>query len=167
MLRRVKADVFRDIPEKKERIVPVSLTELQRRVYKDVLLRNTSALLARRANMSSLTNIIAELRKVCNHPFLFPAIREDFEDADPSDSGQFQQSLVFASGKMVLLDRMLRRLREDGHRVLVFSQFTRVLDLIEEMLEFREYSFTRLDGSTSAETRQQRINEYNRPGAWA
>ena len=70
----------------------------------------------------SLLNIIGELKKCCNHPFLFESAEEGYRgSADANDAGTVQR-LVLTSGKMVLLDKLLKRLRDTGHRVLIFSQ---------------------------------------------
>ena len=70
-----------------------------------------------------------------------------------------------AAGKMTLLHHMLPRLKEEGHRVLIFSQMTRVLDLLEDYLSLQNWPFCRLDGSTSQYERQQLIDQFNAPNS--
>ena len=77
-----------------------------------------------------------QLRKICNHPYLF---KED--DQFPIDDNLWR-----ASGKIELLDRMLPKLMAGGHRVLVFSQMTRLMDIMEDFLSFRGMRYLRLDG---------------------
>jgi hypothetical protein len=68
----------------------------------------------------SLLNIISELKKACNHPFLFESAEDEYRGSEEDKS--VVERLILTSGKMVLLDKLLRRLRDTGHRVLVFSQ---------------------------------------------
>lgn len=63
---------------------------------------------------------------------------------------------------MVLLDKLLKRLKERGHRVLLFTQMTRVLDILEDYLYMRQYLYCRIDGNTSYEDREARIDAYNK-----
>lgn len=72
--------------------------------------------------------------------------------------------LVLTSGKMVLLDKLLKRLHESGHRVLVFSQMVRVLDILADYCRLRGYSTQRLDGSTPAQARHAAMEAFNAPG---
>ena len=78
---------------------------------------------------------------------------------------QFQadrlQQLIYGSGKLVLLDKLLTRFREKGDRVLIFSQMVKLLDILEEYLNLKRYPFQRLDGSVSAERRKQSIAAFN------
>ena len=85
-----------------------------------------------------LMNLLLQLRKLCNHVYLMPGAAPDPYEVD--------ESLVQGSGKLRLLDRMLPRLREDGHRVLIFSQFTSTLDLLDDYCEYRRFPYVRLDG---------------------
>ena len=70
--------------------------------------------------------------------------------------------MVSSCGKLELLDRMLQKLRAGGHRVLLFSQMTSMLDLLEEYLIYSGWKYQRLDGGTKATERQQRIDAFNR-----
>ena len=78
---------------------------------------------------------------------------------------QFQadrlQQLIYGSGKLVLLDKLLTRFREKGDRVLIFSQMVKLLDILEEYLNLKRYPFQRLDGSVPAERRKQSIAAFN------
>ena len=96
-----------------------------------------------------------QLRKVCNHPFLFPEA-----DAHPEYTNE---TIIEASGKMQILDRLLHKLRDAGHRVVIFSQFTSVLDILSDYLDFREFPHCRLDGNTNRVQRQVHINSFNAP----
>ena len=88
-----------------------------------------------------------QLRKCTNHPYLF-------EEADP---GPTDERLVEASGKLRVLDRLLPKLQAAGHRCVLFSQFTSVLDVLEDYLNYRGYAFCRLDGGTNRVQRTVRL----------
>ncbi len=90
--------------------------------------------------------------RVCNHPYLF----EGVEEGPPYVEGEH---LVTNSGKLVVLDKLLKKLKLNGSRVLIFSQMTRMLDILEDYLEFRGYQFCRLDGSTAQDERERQIEQ--------
>lgn len=98
-------------------------------------------------------NPLMDLRKICNHPFLVPGVEP------PGDT--LGEDLVGSSGKLALLDRMLVQLKARGHKVLVFSQMTRVLDILESYCCLRGFSACRLDGQTGVEERQQQMRLFN------
>ena len=106
-----------------------------------------------------MTSLITQLRKAANHPFLFPGIEKVQPDL------QATEEIVTASGKMLVLDKLLSRLFARGHRCVLFSQYTRTLDIICDYLEMRDYSYFRLDGSTNRVMREVKINLFNKPGS--
>jgi SWI/SNF-related matrix-associated actin-dependent regulator of chromatin subfamily A member 5 len=106
-----------------------------------------------------LTSLIAQLRKAANHPYLFPGAEL------PTMTGFPTEEIVSASGKMVVLDSLLKRLFAKGHRVVLFSQFTRTLDIISDYLDMREIRFCRLDGQTNRVMREVHINTFNKPNS--
>ena len=151
LLRRLKEEVVKELPQKREFTLYVGLSALQKEMYKGVLTRDTSAFDGK--NKTSLMNILAQLRKVVNHPYLFDGVEpEPFELGD---------HLVNASGKLAVLDTLLPYLKRKGHRILLFSQMTRVLDIIQDYLFFRGYSYERLDGSVRGEERFLAIKNFN------
>lgn len=99
-------------------------------------------------------NPLMDLRKVCNHPYLFHGLCNE-------DDGTNGEHLVQACGKLRLLDCMLKELKRRGHKVLIFSQMCRVLDILEDYCFMRKFKYCRLDGSTSVEDRQQQMNLFN------
>jgi chromodomain-helicase-DNA-binding protein 1 len=101
-----------------------------------------------------------ELKKAANHPFLFDGAEVKTDSAEETLKG-----LVMNSGKMVLLDKLLARLRSDGHRVLIFSQMVRMLDILSDYLSFRNYLHQRLDGMVSSDARKKSIAHFNAPGS--
>jgi chromodomain-helicase-DNA-binding protein 4 len=165
MLRRLKADVLRNMPSKSEFIVRVELSPLQKKYYKYILTRNYEALNPRSGSggACSLLNIMMDLKKCCNHPYLFPAASEE---APLGAGGNYEtQALIKAAGKLVLLSKMLRILKTQGHRVLIFSQMTRMLDILEDFLEGEGYKYERIDGGITGTLRQEAIDRFNAPGA--
>ncbi|XP_061566554.1 chromodomain-helicase-DNA-binding protein 3 isoform X2 [Cololabis saira] len=164
MLRRMKADVFKNMPAKTELIVRVELSPMQKKYYKLILTKNFEALNSKGGgNQVSLLNIMMDLKKCCNHPYLFPVASME---AQKTPSGAYEGSaLTKASGKLTLLQKMLRKLKEQGHRVLIFSQMTKMLDLLEDFLDFEGYKYERIDGGVTGALRQEAIDRFNAPGA--
>uniref|UniRef100_A0A9J8A2V6 Chromodomain helicase DNA binding protein 3 n=1 Tax=Cyprinus carpio carpio TaxID=630221 RepID=A0A9J8A2V6_CYPCA len=164
MLRRLKADVFKNMPAKTELIVRVELSPMQKKYYKFILTRNFEALNSKGGgNQVSLLNIMMDLKKCCNHPYLFPVASAE---APKTPSGAYEGAgLTKASGKLMLLQKMLRKLKEQGHRVLVFSQMTKMLDLLEDFLDYEGYKYERIDGGITGALRQEAIDRFNAPGA--
>lgn len=143
MLRRVKDDVAKDIPAKEETVIDVELTSIQKQYYRAIFEHNHAFLNigATRQTAPKLMNIQMELRKVCNHPYLLEGVEHretDRQYKEFQENGKLegktpeeQQHLlnehgyVMTSGKMVLLDKLLPKLRQEGHKVLIFSQVRR------------------------------------------
>ena len=104
--------------------------------------------------MNRLQSLLMQLRKVCNHPFLFPNSEPDFD-------GTTTEELVEASGKLELLNRMIPKLLANKHRILIFSQFTSMLDILEDFLQLRDWPYYRLDGSANRVQRSIDIRSFN------
>uniref|UniRef100_A0A452I0D4 Uncharacterized protein n=1 Tax=Gopherus agassizii TaxID=38772 RepID=A0A452I0D4_9SAUR len=164
MLRRLKADVFKNMPAKTELIVRVELSPMQKKYYKYILTRNFEALNSRGGgNQVSLLNIMMDLKKCCNHPYLFPVAAME---SPKLPSGAYEGgALIKSSGKLMLLQKILRKLKEQGHRVLIFSQMTKMLDLLEDFLDYEGYKYERIDGGITGTLRQEAIDRFNAPGA--
>uniref|UniRef100_A0A674PIT9 Uncharacterized protein n=1 Tax=Takifugu rubripes TaxID=31033 RepID=A0A674PIT9_TAKRU len=164
MLRRLKVDVFKNMPAKTELIVRVELSPMQKKYYKFILTRNFEALNSKGGgNQVSLLNIMMDLKKCCNHPYLFPVAAVE---APMLPNGSYDGNLlVKSSGKLTLLQKMLKKLKDEGHRVLIFSQMTKMLDLLEDFLEFEGYKYERIDGGITGSLRQEAIDRFNAPGA--
>ncbi|KAG9316406.1 P-loop containing nucleoside triphosphate hydrolase protein [Chiua virens] len=101
-----------------------------------------------------------ELKKAANHPYLF-----DGAEARTDNPEETLKGLVMNSGKMVLLDKLLVRLRADGHRVLIFSQMVRMLDILSDYMGLRGYQHQRLDGMVASDARKRSIAHFNAPGS--
>eukprot|EP00917_Polyrhabdina_sp_WS-2016_P001513 GHVP01003179.1.p1 GENE.GHVP01003179.1~~GHVP01003179.1.p1 ORF type:complete len:887 (+),score=164.26 GHVP01003179.1:33-2693(+) len=156
MLRRVKSEIDVEIPPKKELILFVPMAPMQKKLYKNLLLRNVDALNDSQGARVSLLNTAMQLLKACNHPYLFDG-QED-KTLDP-----FGEHLVRNSGKMMFLDKLLTRLVERGSRCLIFSQMARLLDILEDYCRMRNHDYCRLDGNTSGADRDSQIAEFNAP----
>nr|XP_043892577.1 chromodomain-helicase-DNA-binding protein 2 isoform X3 [Solea senegalensis] len=162
LLRRVKKDVEKSLPAKVEQILRVDMSAQQKQFYKWILTRNYRALAkGTRGSSSGFLNIVMELKKCCNHSFLI----KHPEEGDSETQQEHLQNLVRGSGKLVLLDKLLTRLRERGSRVLIFSQMVRMLDILAEYLANKRYTFQRLDGSIKGEIRKQALDHFNAEGS--
>ncbi|XP_025081586.1 chromodomain-helicase-DNA-binding protein 4-like isoform X2 [Pomacea canaliculata] len=159
LLRRLKSDVLKNMPSKSEFIVRVELSSMQKKYYKYILTRNFDALNAKGGNQVSLLNIMMDLKKCCNHPYLFPVAANE---APRTANNAFEGSaLIKACGKLELLCKMLRQLRQSDHRVLIFSQMTRMLDILEDFMEAEGYKYERIDGGVTGSQRQEAIDRFN------
>ncbi|CAM9610522.1 unnamed protein product, partial [Ascophyllum nodosum] len=162
MLRRLKAEVEKSLPPKTETILYVGLSTKQKDLYRNVLLRDIDMVNGTggggSAGRTVILNIVMQLRKCCNHPYLFAGVED--RKLDP-----LGDHLIFNCGKMVLLDKLLNKLYAKGHRVLIFTQMTRMLDIFEDFCVMRRYEYCRIDGNTSYEDREDCIDAYNRPNS--
>ncbi|KAH9741599.1 protein chromatin remodeling 5 [Citrus sinensis] len=166
ILRRIIKDVEKSLPPKIERILRVEMSPLQKQYYKWILERNFHDLnKGVRGNQVSLLNIVVELKKCCNHPFLFESADHGYGgDTSINDTSKLER-IILSSGKLVILDKLLVRLHETKHRVLIFSQMVRMLDILAEYMSYKGFQFQRLDGSTKAELRHQAMDHFNAPGS--
>eukprot|EP00123_Amoebidium_parasiticum_P017207 comp23754_c0_seq2/m.41063 comp23754_c0_seq2/g.41063 ORF comp23754_c0_seq2/g.41063 comp23754_c0_seq2/m.41063 type:complete len:1012 (-) comp23754_c0_seq2:256-3291(-) len=161
LLRRLKAEVETQLKPKIETKIYVGMTAMQVQWYKNILSKDIDLLqggLNAKSSKVRLLNILMQLRKCCNHPYLF-----DGAEPGPPYENINLQHMVDAAGKMVVFDKLLAKLKAQGSRVLVFSQMTRMLDILEDYCLWRGHAHCRLDGSTSHEDRQRLIDEYNAP----
>ncbi|CAN6214832.1 unnamed protein product [Urochloa humidicola] len=158
LLRRFKKDVMKELPPKKELILRVELTSKQKEYYKAILTKNYEVLARRNGGQISLINVVMELRKLCCHGFM-----TDEPDSEPANPEEGLRRLLDSSGKMQLLDKMMVKLKEQGHRVLIYSQFQHMLDLLEDYLSYRKWSYERIDGKIGGAERQIRIDRFNAP----
>ncbi|XP_064422060.1 chromodomain-helicase-DNA-binding protein 2 isoform X2 [Latimeria chalumnae] len=158
LLRRVKKDVEKSLPAKVEQILRVEMSALQKQYYKWILTRNYKALSkGTRGSTSGFLNIVMELKKCCNHCYLIKLPDENEKESRQENL----MTLIKCSGKLILLDKLLMRLRERGSRVLIFSQMVRMLDILAEYLAIKHYPFQRLDGSIKGELRKQALDHFN------
>ncbi|OTA02311.1 hypothetical protein A9Z42_0026640 [Trichoderma parareesei] len=167
-LRRTKLGVLKFLPPMAQIILPVTMTVIQEKLSKSIMAKNPQLIRAVFANSKmnakdrgSLNNILMQLRKCLCHPFMYSeAIEERHHDPQV-----VHRNLVEASAKLLLLEIMLPKLKERGHRVLIFSQFLQQLDIVEDFLNGMGYGYRRLDGSISSLEKQRRIDAFNEPGS--
>ncbi|XP_017602925.1 ISWI chromatin-remodeling complex ATPase CHR11 isoform X2 [Gossypium arboreum] len=157
LLRRLKSDVEKGLPPKKETILKVGMSQMQKQYYRALLQKDLEVVNAG-GERKRLLNIAMQLRKCCNHPYLF-------QGAEPGPPYTTGDHLITNAGKMVLLDKLLPKLKERDSRVLIFSQMTRLLDILEDYLMFRGYLYCRIDGNTGGEDRDASIESFNKPGS--
>lgn len=168
LLRRTKAQVLKFLPQMAQIILPVTMSAVQKKLYKSILLKNPALIQSifskdqmklKTAERSNLNNILQQLRKCLMHPFIYSQAIE--ERSVPSTA--LHRNLVDASSKFQLLEILLPKLQERGHRVLIFTQFLEQLTLLEDFLDGLGLPCTRLDGSTGTLEKQRRIDEFNAP----
>ncbi|XP_029683668.1 chromodomain-helicase-DNA-binding protein 1-like [Takifugu rubripes] len=153
LLRRVKGEVDVEVPNKMELVIYHGMTALQKKYYKAVLMKDLEAFQNDHGHKNRLLNILINLRKCVNHPYLFDGV-----EPEPFEMGEH---LIEASGKLSLLNNILSVLHKKGHRVLLFSQMTRMLDIVEDYMEYKDYSYERLDGSIRGEDRDQAVKNFS------
>lgn len=172
LLRRLKKEVESQLPDKVEYVVKCDMSALQRYLYrhmqsKGVLLTDGSEKDKKgRGGTRTLMNSIMQLRKICNHPFMFQQIEESYAEhlglCDRIVSGP---DLYRAAGKFELLDRILPKFKATNHRVLLFCQMTTSMTILEDYFNYRSYQYLRLDGTTKAEDRGVLLCKFNAPGS--
>ena len=161
MLRRLKADVAKGLPPKTETLIMVGMSKIQKRLYKNLLLRDIDSITASKTsskNKTAILNIVMQLRKCCGHPYLFEGVED--RTLDP-----LGDHLVENCGKLAIVDKLLKKLQERGSRVLIFTQMTRILDILEDFMVMRGYKYCRIDGNTDYETRESSIDNFNKPNS--
>uniref|UniRef100_A0A8C1NLR3 Chromodomain helicase DNA binding protein 9 n=1 Tax=Cyprinus carpio TaxID=7962 RepID=A0A8C1NLR3_CYPCA len=170
MLRRLKEDVEKKLAPKEETIIEVELTNIQKKYYRAILEKNFSFLAkgAGQANVPNLLNTMMELRKCCNHPYLIKGaeekILEDFKEVYSPAAVDFHlQAMIQSAGKLVLIDKLLPKMKAGGHKVLIFSQMVRCLDILEDYLIQRRYLYERIDGRVRGNLRQAAIDRFSKP----
>ncbi|EFC46901.1 predicted protein [Naegleria gruberi] len=151
LLRRTKNQVLKnDLPPKEEHIIYTRLTTLQKKFYKGFLMADRNAI--GKKNSRGLSNVLMSLRKCCDHPYMFEGAEEE-----PFVEGEH---IVNNSGKMIILDKLLKKLKQEGHKVLIFSQMTQMLDILQDYFSFRKWNYERLDGSVRGEERFEAIKSF-------
>ncbi|XP_074133683.1 putative global transcription activator SNF2L1 isoform X2 [Sminthopsis crassicaudata] len=159
LLRRIKAEVEKTLPPKKEVKIYLGLSKMQREWYTRILMKDIDILNSvGKSDKMQLLNILMQLRKCCNHPYLF-------DGAEPGPPYTTDAHIVNNSGKMLALDKLLPKLKEQESRVLIFSQMTRLLDILEDYCMWRGYEYCRLDGQTPHEEREEAIEVFNAPNS--
>ncbi|KAF2715015.1 hypothetical protein K504DRAFT_366700 [Pleomassaria siparia CBS 279.74] len=163
LLRRLKKDVEKDLPDKTERVIKCNFSSLQAKLYKQLVTHNrfmVSDGKGGKTGMRGLSNMLMQLRKLCNHPFVFEEVEEQM------NPGKANNDLLWrTAGKFELLDRILPKFQATGHRCLIFFQMTQIMNIMEDFLRLRGMKYMRLDGSTKADDRTLLLNEFNAPNS--
>ena len=156
LLRRLKKDVEKDLPDKVETIVKCPMSALQLRLYEQIRHRKANFGAEGGARKKILNNLVMQFRKICNHPYVFDEVEDSINPARMTDRNLFR-----AAGKFELLDRILPKLKATGHRVLIFFQMTQIMNIMEDYLRWKNLTFLRLDGHTKAEDRTSMLKVFN------
>lgn len=166
LLRRMKEDV-ETLPEKEECIIWVQLTNEQRAYYRAIFEKQIGTLMSGSKYVPALRNVAMELRKVCCHPFLCDGVEDDMKERR-KQRGEVKlddlEMLTSSCGKMQLLHKFLPKLRQEKRKVLIFSQFTIMLDVLEDYIHHMNYPVERIDGNTSSRDRQAAIDRFSQDG---
>merc|ERR1719347_2236690 len=170
LLRRLKKDVESQLPDKVEYIIKCEMSGMQRALYTHMqergimLTDNPGKGKGGGGGAKALMNTIMQLRKLCNHPFMFQHIEESFARhlGLPSDVVN-GPNLFRASGKFELLDRIFPKLKRTGHRILLFCQMTQLMTILEDYLNWRGHKYLRLDGTTKSDERGEMLAQFNSP----
>nr|KJB33147.1 hypothetical protein B456_006G257000 [Gossypium raimondii] len=155
VLRRLKHKVENELPEKIERLVRCEASAYQKLLMKRIE-ENLGAIGNSKAR--SVHNSVMELRNICNHPYLSHLHVEEVDSLIPQ---HYLPPIIRLCGKLEMLDRILPKLKATDHRVLFFSTMTRLLDVMEDYLTFKQYRYLRLDGHTAGNDRGALIDKFN------
>ncbi|KAM3566948.1 hypothetical protein ARSEF4850_000119 [Beauveria asiatica] len=161
LLRRLKKDVEKDLPDKTEKVIKCKFSSLQSKLYKQMVTHNKIAVgdgKGGKTGARGLSNMIMQLRKLCNHPFVFSEVENVMNPLSISND-----ILWRTAGKFELLDRILPKYQATGHRVLMFFQMTAIMDIMEDYLRYRRMEYLRLDGTTKSEERSDLLHDFNSP----
>ena len=163
LLRRLKKDVEKDLPDKQERVIKCRFSALQAKLYKQLVTYNKMSVSdgkGGKTGMRGLSNMLMQLRKLCNHPFVFGEVE------DQMNPGKVSNDLLWrTAGKFELLDRILPKFKASGHRVLMFFQMTQIMNIMEDFLRLRGLQYLRLDGSTKSDDRSELLKLFNAPNS--
>ncbi|KAK7468468.1 ATP-dependent DNA helicase Snf21 [Stygiomarasmius scandens] len=160
LLRRLKKDVESELPDKVEKVIKVRMSALQMQLYKQMkkhkMIADGKDAKGKSGGVKGLSNELMQLRKICQHPFLFESVEDKV-----NPSGMIDERIIRTSGKIELLNRILPKFFATGHRVLIFFQMTKVMDIMADFLKYMGYKFLRLDGGTKTEERASFVTLFN------
>ncbi|KAJ1727639.1 ATP-dependent DNA helicase Snf21, partial [Coemansia biformis] len=164
LLRRLKKDVEVDLPDKREHVIWCGMSAVQSRLYTQMLrfgtlFRGVRADGGSTASKASFNNTLMQLRKICNHPFIFEEVESRINPTSTNNS-----LLYRTAGKFELVDRVLAKMLATNHKVLIFFQMTQIMTIMQDFLEWRGIASLRLDGSTADDDRREYMRIFNTPG---
>ncbi|KAL9127870.1 MAG: hypothetical protein Q9217_003335 [Psora testacea] len=163
LLRRLKKDVEKDLPDKQERVIKCAFSALQAKIYKQLVTYNKISVSdgkGGKTGIRGLSNMLMQLRKLCNHPFVFEQVEDQMNPEKLSND-----LLWRTAGKFELLDRVLPKFKASGHRVLMFFQMTQIMNIMEDFLRLKGLQYLRLDGSTKSDDRSELLGQFNDPNS--
>ncbi|KAJ1419033.1 SNF2-related, N-terminal domain [Sesbania bispinosa] len=159
LLRRMKSDVELMLPRKKEIIIYANMTEHQKNLQDHLINASLGKYLTEKLSVASVAikihNLVIQLRKVCNHPDLLESAFDGSYFYPPVND------IIEQCGKFQLLDRLLERLFARNHKVLIFSQWTKVLDIMDYYFSEKGLEVCRIDGAVKLDERKRQIQEFN------
>jgi len=155
MLRRLKSEVEKGLPSKNETILFIKLSKLQHSMYKKIL-KDDFHIINGTGDNIHLMNTLMQLKKVCNHPYIFDGV----EEGPPFIDGEH---LMTNCTKFRVLDKLLPKLKAHGDKVLIFAQMVMLLNILDDYLRYRGYKYLRIDGQTSSLDRETRIDDFMKP----
>ncbi|KAG1832907.1 SNF2 family N-terminal domain-containing protein [Suillus subalutaceus] len=160
LLRRLKKDVESELPDKVEKVIKVRMSALQSQLYRQMkkhkMIANGKDAKGKSGGVKGLSNELMQLRKICQHPFLFESVEDKV-----NPTGLIDDKLVRSAGKLELLSRILPKFFSTGHRVLIFFQMTKVMDIMEDFLKMMGWKYLRLDGGTKTDERALHVQQFN------
>lgn len=163
LLRRLKKDVEKDLPDKQEKVIKCRFSALQAKLYKQLVTHNKMSVSDGKGGikgMRGLSNMLMQLRKLCNHPFVFEEVETQM------NPDKLTNDLLWrTAGKFELLDRVLPKFQVTGHRVLMFFQMTQIMNIMEDFLRLRGMQYLRLDGGTKSDDRSELLAQFNAPNS--
>ncbi|MCJ1306930.1 hypothetical protein MMC25_000574 [Agyrium rufum] len=163
LLRRLKKDVEKDLPNKTEKVIKCRFSALQAKLYKQLVTYNKMSVSdgkGGKTGMRGLSNMLMQLRKLCNHPFVFEQVEEQMNPEKGTND-----LLWRTAGKFELLDRILPKFQVTGHRILMFFQMTMIMNIMEDFLRLRGMKYLRLDGTTKSDDRSELLRLFNAPNS--
>lgn len=162
LLRRLKKDVESELPDKVEKVIKCKMSALQAAIYQQML-KHRQLFTGEQTNKKNVglrgfNNQIMQLKKICNHPFVFEEVEDQINPARATN-----HSIWRVAGKFELLERVLLKLKATGHRVLIFFQMTQIMDIMEDFLRLIDIKYLRLDGHTKSDERGVLLSLFNEP----
>ena len=175
LLRRLKKDVMKELPQKVVHVLKCEMSGMQKKLYHHLKIHGVilsppdlsdGNAAVQVGNVKYLNNTIMQLRKVCNHPFLFQQVDRGMVRHLGLDAKVVNTDDLWRScGKFELLDRVLHKMFYTGHRVLLFSQMVELLIVLEDYCILRSIDYLKLDGNTKGEERGELITKFNAPAS--
>lgn len=164
LLRRLKKDVEKELPDKVEKVIKCKMSALQQIMYQQML-THRRLFVGDRGNkkmvgLRGFNNQIMQLKKICNHPFVFEAVEDQINPTRETNANIWR-----VAGKFELLERVLPKLKATGHRCLIFFQMTQIMDIMEDFLRYINIKYLRLDGHTKSDERSMLLKEFNDPNS--